>query len=34
LEDGAIEIIDAATLIGQRPWAPPVLSVNDAGADQ
>jgi competence protein ComEC len=34
LEDGAIEIIDAATLIGQRPWAAPVLSVNDAGADQ
>jgi hypothetical protein len=34
LNDGAIEIVDASSVIGERPWAPPRLSVNDAGADQ
>jgi competence protein ComEC len=34
LNDGAIEIVDAASTIGDRPWAPPALSVNDAGRDQ
>jgi competence protein ComEC len=34
LKDGAIEVINAASTIGDRPWAPPSLSVNDSGADQ
>jgi competence protein ComEC len=34
LKDGEIEIIDAASAIGARPWAPPALSSNDEGADQ
>ncbi len=34
LKDGAIEIVEAARSIGRRPWAAPVLSVNDVGRDQ
>jgi competence protein ComEC len=34
LKDGTLEIIDAASVIGDRPWAPPALSSNDTGADQ
>ncbi|HEY3147900.1 MAG TPA: ComEC/Rec2 family competence protein, partial [Dongiaceae bacterium] len=34
LKDGEIEIIDAASAIGARPWARPALSSNDEGADQ
>jgi competence protein ComEC len=34
LTGNAIEIIDAAASIGDRPWAPPALSVNDVGTDQ
>lgn len=34
LKDGAIEIVDTADAIGKRPWAPPAMSVNDAGTDQ
>jgi competence protein ComEC len=34
LKAGGIEVIDAASVIGDRPWAPPVLSSNDAGTDQ
>jgi hypothetical protein len=34
LKAGRIEVIDAASVIGDRPWAPPVLSSNDAGTDQ
>jgi competence protein ComEC len=34
LKEGAIAIIDAASLIGARPWSPPALSVNDSGFDQ
>ena len=32
-EDG-IEITDAATTIGKRPWALPSLAVDDVGTDQ
>lgn len=34
MKRGAMEIIDAASLIGARPWAPLTLSVNDSGLDQ
>jgi competence protein ComEC len=34
LKEGAIEIVDAASTIGERPWRAPALSVNDAGSDQ
>ena len=34
LEDGAIEIVDAAASIGSRPWAPPAISRTDSGTDQ
>jgi competence protein ComEC len=34
LRDDAIEVIDAAARIGDRPWASPALSVNDVGTDQ
>jgi len=34
LKAGAIEVIDAASAIGDRPWAPPALSSNDEGTDQ
>lgn len=34
LKDGSLDIIDAASVIGDRPWAPPALSSNDTGADQ
>ncbi len=34
LNAGAIEIIDAAAAIGDRPWAPPAFSSNDEGTDQ
>jgi competence protein ComEC len=34
LKAGAIEVIDAASTIGNRPWAPPALSSNDEGTDQ
>jgi competence protein ComEC len=34
LTDGGIEIVDAASSIGDRPWAPPALSINDVGTDQ
>lgn len=34
LKEGAIAIIDSASLIGARPWAPPALSANDSGMDQ
>ena len=34
LKDDGIEIVDAASTIGKRPWAPPALAVDDLGADQ
>jgi len=34
LKDGSLEIVDAASIIGDRPWAAPALSSNDTGADQ
>jgi competence protein ComEC len=34
LEKGGIEIVDAASAIGERPWAPPAFSSNDEGTDQ
>ena len=34
LKDGDIGIVDAASGIGARPWAPPAFSANDEGADQ
>jgi len=34
LEEGDIAIIDAASSIGARPWAPQALPSNDEGADQ
>jgi competence protein ComEC len=34
LKDGDIRVIDAASSIGARPWAPQALSSNDEGADQ
>jgi hypothetical protein len=34
LTDGSIEIIDAASIIGKRPWALPSLAVDDVGTDQ
>ena len=33
LHDADIEIVDAASTIGQRPWAAPAPSTNDAGMD-
>jgi competence protein ComEC len=34
LDDGAIEIVDTASTIGERPWRAPAQSVNDAGLNQ
>jgi competence protein ComEC len=34
LEDDGIGIVDAASRIGRRPWAPPAPSVDDGGIDQ
>jgi competence protein ComEC len=34
LRDGEIKIIDAASSIGRRPWAPQAVPSNDEGADQ
>jgi competence protein ComEC len=34
LTDDGIEIVDAASTIGKRPWAPPALAVDDVGTDQ
>jgi competence protein ComEC len=34
LETGEIDIVDAASAIGERPWAAPGLSSNDEGTDQ
>jgi competence protein ComEC len=34
LKDGAIEIVDAAATIGERPWRAPAQSITDAGLDQ
>ena len=34
LRDDGIEIVDAASLIGKRPWALPSLAVDDLGTDQ
>ncbi|MGH6893359.1 MAG: ComEC/Rec2 family competence protein [Dongiaceae bacterium] len=34
LKDGEPEIIDAASTVGDRPWAPRAFSSNDSGADQ
>ena len=34
LSDDGIEIVDAASIIGKRPWAPPSLAVDDVGTDQ
>jgi competence protein ComEC len=34
LKDNGIEIVDAASTIGKRPWAPPALAVDDVGTDQ
>jgi competence protein ComEC len=34
LTDDGIEIVDAASLIGKRPWALPSLPVDDLGTDQ
>jgi competence protein ComEC len=33
LKDGEIEVVDAASGIGDRPWAPPALPLNDSGND-
>jgi competence protein ComEC len=33
-DEGGIEIVDAASTIGKRPWAPPALAVDDVGTDQ
>jgi competence protein ComEC len=34
LKDDGIEIVDAASTIGKRPWALPALAVDDLGTDQ
>jgi len=34
LKESGIEIVDAASSIGDRPWAPPAFSSSDEGADQ
>jgi competence protein ComEC len=34
LKESEIEIVDAASAIGDRPWAPPAFSSNDEGRDQ
>ena len=34
LKDDGIEIVDAASFIGKRPWALPSLAVDDIGTDQ
>lgn len=34
LKDSGIEIVDAASTIGKRPWALPSLAADDLGADQ
>ncbi|HEX6121040.1 MAG TPA: ComEC/Rec2 family competence protein [Dongiaceae bacterium] len=34
LKAGGMEIVDAASAIGDRPWARSTMSSNDAGADQ
>ncbi|MEZ5831543.1 MAG: ComEC/Rec2 family competence protein [Dongiaceae bacterium] len=34
LKEGRINIVDANSLIGARPWAPPSYSSNDEGTDQ
>ena len=34
LKDDRIEIVDSASSIGKRPWAPPALAVDDVGTDQ
>jgi hypothetical protein len=34
LKDDGFEIVEAASLIGQRPWALPSLAVDDLGSDQ
>ena len=34
LMENGINIIDAASSIGKRPWAPPTLAVDDVGTDQ
>jgi hypothetical protein len=34
LKAGAIEIIDSASSIGDRPGAPPPISINDVGTNQ
>jgi competence protein ComEC len=34
LSDGGADIIDARSIVGERPWAPPALSSDDVGRDQ